>query len=1602
MVKISINPKTNLQDTPTTNTGGIAIKRGYSAYAGRKLPESYGYDSMNFTNIYTDDLSKYKKYDVPTTRFFNWDEQRAKNQGTGEKWVNGLTKAGVTTIGAVAENTLGVVAGIGELVTGGAYYDNFVGKTVDKANEAMREAMPNYKTQAEEDMSTGQKLGTANFWADTVANGLGYSIGSLATMWLTGGIGLVGRGAKAMQMYNISKNIANGTKVVKGLESGRKLTGITNTVAMGEMGLLMSLAESSVEARETQKNTYESLIGLEIENPDNNINSAADLTARQLKEIEDASYAAGNRNFLTQLPVLMGTNLIMFGKSVAGFKASSKINKDVAFNSALGKTVSSVANQGKFRNTLSRLKPTAGGTVTEAGQEGWQFASNIFSSDYHTDKYFNGGAASLTESLYKGIKETVGTQEGLESMLVGAIVGGGMAGVTSTARGEFKQRKEAAQKAADIINGGFMVNTNNQTLNFNAQVKVALDMENARKSGNHKAFKDAQFKLIQYNAFAALENGTFDVFKQKLEDSKDLSDTDFATMFGYNSEVSLKDQTDNKSKSEVIKNVQDKLDQFKETYTKVNEAFPLPTKTSGLPRMLMAKEKRKAEDTVYNKRANLRAELIMSASGIENRTERLQGIQKGIKDVLQEAEKINSIQLDTNIDLLLNPGEDLLLDKDGKYDAVQRRDIIIKAFQEIQQELVKKNALAAVNPFTNLAQDYMSLFMDNSVAIDRYNKLSSSKYFQDLFEETVKANQGEAQQRAKEEKAKEDIDNAKTSDDVKESVPEDASNNTKMEAEVKGKDLKKEEQEAVKKYLKLHKDKNIEEQLKRLQHIAATEQELSPTERKGLGIAIKNLENKLKKGQKGTPARKVEVFDESSAEEITMTEDNIVRADNNDKIAEDAPKKRPVPKKTKAADDKRKSEPTPTAGGELNIVASTNAAEVINVGTEENPNYKVPVDDNGKVIEPNPDKVDGKTIPIVPDLLLANDIIGEEVTFEIVENDWWTSGEFRDEQFTEDWMHIPIYYKIGNAYVGKLEGSTNEDRKAIVDKLQGGQIVSTKISDIQTSNFNNTVDETTAPYFHSPENTFGKEDDILLGFTTVSREGSNVTYQWTLSEVNEDKNKDNELDQINVEVTKEVSANSINQIGIVIKKENNPAGVSRISIASTANLNATAQAAVLQALADKNFEKAQEIVANSDQRLSANSSPRYLEFAAFDNETKYIVYASPKLGKLIRITEDELKKALDETGPSTFNIVTEVNEAFVGDKSTTEKSKIDIKADLTEFLESKKYHIDRARGNSKGEYTSPVNPQHTYPSYQHYLFASKELGDEVRLEGSGHNSILSTDITKKGESMFNSPQVKFSKGDLLGETPAEVIKNTKIAENIPEIKEASIEQKREEVLNKIRYSKGRDGFAQERTKPYYSSVELDSEGKYKKRFSVETGSPTAKNKAAAKEKLIAQINEYYDAQLAEIIKNTKIAETTGTMTQTTPYGTKAGETVVVETSSEASVAPVTELSNLVSEWLQTPEGSLKNQTAEQSAGKFAVEYAKRNKLTEGLTKKQVDEQAGSLIFETMLQGLNVMQTVQQEIENQSKQIKAPAAKKKKFKRGSKSKGIIDNLGENCK
>lgn len=325
-------------------------KEAYAEPPKISLGSSTGYDqSVLMSTDYLDktrDIDKFAKYNVPRGQLLDWEEIRAMNQSTADKWGNGLAKAGVTTIGAVAENTLGIVFGLGELVTGGDYYDNSVGRTVDKTNEWMRENMPNYFTSEEQNMSTFEKLGTANFWADTAANGIGYSIGSIATMYVTGGLGPISGMVKAAKfglgasrtaaLYNASKAIVNGTKLGTQLAKGASFgTKFARHGQVLETGLMMSLAEGSVEARETKNTVRENLISAYLER--NGLDSKSDIPAAELKAIEETASAAGNANFAANLAVLTPTNLLMFGRGMTGYKAAMKANRDVVYDAAAKK-----------------------------------------------------------------------------------------------------------------------------------------------------------------------------------------------------------------------------------------------------------------------------------------------------------------------------------------------------------------------------------------------------------------------------------------------------------------------------------------------------------------------------------------------------------------------------------------------------------------------------------------------------------------------------------------------------------------------------------------------------------------------------------------------------------------------------------------------------------------------------------------------------------------------------------------------------------------------------------------------------------------------------------------------------------------------------------------------------------------------------------------------------------------------------------------------------------------------------------------------------------------------------------------------------------------
>ena len=871
---VAINPVTGKAFSSVPNSGG---NRAYiGGLPGR--PVDVGEQMLNSQHSVKlgEDISKFTDYNVPLGQDLDWQELRARNQSTSEKWGRGLAKAGVTTLGAVAENTIGVLFGLGELATGGAYYDNAIGKSIDKTNEWMREEMPNYLTAEEQKMSTLSKLGTANFWADTVASGLGYSIGSIATMWMTGGGGLITKGvsaaAKGLGIYRASKAVINGTKLAQKLAKGG--AGFSRSAQMLEAGALMSLAEASVEARETQKSVYSDLVQDYMN--ENNLGSENEIGSDLLKEFEDVSYAAGNTNFVSQMPVLMGSNLLMFGKQVAGFKAASNVSKDVAWDVTAKKAISKLADQSVWRQALSRMKPTALGSLEEAAQEGFQYASGHFASSYHKDKHHNGGYGDMSKSLSESISETFGTQEGLESMFVGALTGGLMGSAQSTISGDYANRKTNADALAKFANGGYLQNVEAKYQSANASAAAVERMDKYLKEGNIKKFKDEQFRLISFQALEALERGGFDVMMEKLNDAKGLDPGQFMEHFGYQTTdksgnaITLEDQTGGKSQSEVIEGLKAKLENFKTVYDNVGTRFPLDDKTTGLPRMLMSEEARTAEDAVYAKQSALRAELIITGAEIKDRTNRMKSIKTGLGNIIDGSLAENAVGNANNTNAPVTDSEGLALKLDAAtmnhsdnnpgemdadmFDANGQFDFVQKALHSTYLDLFASDPIAAER-FHAEASDYLSLLNENKIALDGYNKLSSDEYARNQFEiERIKA-EDISKKKAADLKVESAISDSKTAEGLKKAMPEEGySAEAGARSEAKYKELKAAENKERDTFLKA----SLED-LEKLDR-----EKLSEVEVEGLKSAIE-----IKKGQQEAATDKIkeEQRDKERAEE---------------------------------------------------------------------------------------------------------------------------------------------------------------------------------------------------------------------------------------------------------------------------------------------------------------------------------------------------------------------------------------------------------------------------------------------------------------------------------------------------------------------------------------------------------------------------------------------------------------------------------------------------------------------------------------------------------------------------------------------------------------
>jgi len=861
-----VNPMTGQTLTGAAQVKGLT----FGGKPGELAAQMQGH---TWTRRTGDDLSKYQAYNVALGQDLNWDEQRARNQSTAEKWGRGLSKAGVTTLGAIAENTIGILFGLGELATGGQYYDNVVGQTVDSANEWMREHYPNYYTESEMNMTTLQKMGTANFYADTVANGLGYSLGAVATMFLTGGTGYVGMAAKGVQavgagskllgMYRLSKAITQGTKLASTLAKGAGIS--KSALRAGQMldaAIMMSLAESSVEARETKRGVHDDLVQQYLE--DNGLDYEWQIPDAEKVKIDKAAISAGNANFGLNMVVTSGTNALMFGKMALGFKGATKANKDVIFDAAKREVVDTLAERGVMRTALSRLKPVAIGGLEEATQEGLQFASNIYSSTLHTDKYHDGGVGDRWGAMMKGLSETFGTQEGRESMLVGFLTGGLMGGGGAAVRGEYKNRKAAAANLKAAIDAGYFDNIMAAAQAENANASYIQQMQDALSRGDHKGFKDVQMKMIFNNGLNILDQGGFDVLMEKLEDSKSMSEGEFKKMYGYTgvdsngNTLSLADQAGGQSQAQIVDNLKGKLEQLKTTYENVNEMFPLPDKTKGLPRMRMTEAERAAEDTVYNQQQALRNELIYNGALITDRNARMESLQKDMQQVIDNDPALKNSGIDVKKAISeAFAEEDVTLSEEtpsAEEYLVKRNTAIATALKNIQDQMLGPNGSAiAADKFGRQANDYIGLMSDTDRALNAYNKLVSDPFYRQAFQEEVANNERIAKEQQVQNRLDEAISNSATAADLVANSPDvnDLTPAQKQQLEDKLDALNAAEKAAADNFIQERINMSLEDRLKDLKNIDP--ESLSPTQRAGLTRAITETEAALNKQKEGQP-----------------------------------------------------------------------------------------------------------------------------------------------------------------------------------------------------------------------------------------------------------------------------------------------------------------------------------------------------------------------------------------------------------------------------------------------------------------------------------------------------------------------------------------------------------------------------------------------------------------------------------------------------------------------------------------------------------------------------------------------------------------------------
>ena len=483
-------------------------------------------------------ISKYPTYKLGRDNA----EYAAQMQSTSDKWINGLTKAGVNFATTVVGNTAGLVYGVAEgakNTSWNAVFDNGFSNYLADINGDLNLKLQNYVSKDEQDDNFFESFGNANFWANDVAGAFSFTLGTAVSeaIWAvaTGGSANIAKaGLKAAQLARWSKDAIGTARALEGV------AGYTRMVDKATRSMFMASATSAAK-KATWANTARFLAttsgneaGIEAlhykrEMTENFYDSFEKLNGREPSQEDIAEFTnklenSANLVFATNMAILAPSNAVMFGSMFnigKPFRGASKSINKTLFGIGVEKVddvyrgITATTRQKVARVGFAGLKPVVTEGLWEEGLQGvtTKTAENWITSSYNPK--YTGETMALSEATYQAFGEQYGTKEGWKEIGIGGIVGGGMSLVMG--RGKFKEVRDfnREQEYQDsFIAKGLNTFGDNSSLAtdkiarktmLNSRVKDATEreMQSAQKGDDIGVMLAQQDKLVAEIQFRA-------------------------------------------------------------------------------------------------------------------------------------------------------------------------------------------------------------------------------------------------------------------------------------------------------------------------------------------------------------------------------------------------------------------------------------------------------------------------------------------------------------------------------------------------------------------------------------------------------------------------------------------------------------------------------------------------------------------------------------------------------------------------------------------------------------------------------------------------------------------------------------------------------------------------------------------------------------------------------------------------------------------------------------------------------------------------------------------------------------------------------------------